>query len=52
MSINQSIHFVTGKLAEASLREVVSALADKLLFHYTIDVLPITVAALMTLSGC
>lgn len=48
MSINQSIHFVTGKLAEASLREVVCALADKLLFHYTIDVLPITVAALMT----
>jgi dihydropteroate synthase-like protein len=48
MSTIQSIHFVTGKLAEASLREVVSALADKLAFNYTIDVLPITVAALMT----
>ncbi|MCU0711541.1 MAG: DUF6513 domain-containing protein [Pirellula sp.] len=48
MSTIQSIHFVTGKLAEASLREVVSALAEKLAFRYTIDVLPITVAALMT----
>ncbi|XZE20907.1 DUF6513 domain-containing protein [Pirellulaceae bacterium SH449] len=48
MSTIQSIHFVTGKLAEASLREVVTALANKLGFDYTIDVLPITVAALMT----
>lgn len=48
MSTIQSIHFVTGKLAEASLREVVAALASKLGFDYTIDVLPITVAALMT----
>lgn len=48
MSTIQSIHFVTGKLAEASLREVVATLANKLGFDYTIDVLPITVAALMT----
>jgi dihydropteroate synthase-like protein len=48
MSTNQSIHFVTGKLAEPSLREVVESLASRLDFAYTIDVLPITVAALMT----
>ena len=48
MSTIQSIHFVTGKLAESSLREVVSTLSEKLSFGYTIDVLPITVAALMT----
>ncbi len=43
-----SIHFVTGKLAEGALREIVASLAQKLQFQYTIDVLPITVAALMT----
>jgi dihydropteroate synthase len=43
-----SIHFVTGKLAEAALREVVASIAAKQDFDYTIDVLPITVAALMT----
>jgi dihydropteroate synthase-like protein len=48
MSGDSSIHFVTGKLAEAALREVVASLATKLHFNYTIDVLPITVAALMT----
>ncbi len=48
MSGDSSIHFVTGKLAEAALREVVATLANKLHFSYTIDVLPITVAALMT----
>ncbi len=44
----QSIHFVTGKLAEPALREVVEQLARKHHFEFTIDVLPITVAALMT----
>ncbi len=42
------IHFVTGKLAAESLRSVVNALAEQLLFLPTIQVLPITVAALMT----
>jgi len=41
-------HFVTGRLAETALREVVEELAAKLGLQYTIDVMPITVAALMT----
>lgn len=44
----ESIHFVTGKLAEPAVRECIAKLADKLGFSFTIDVLPITVAALMT----
>lgn len=44
----EHLHFVTGRLAEHSLREVVSKLAAELGFVYSIDVLPITVAALMT----
>ncbi len=48
MNDNESIHFVTGKLAESALREIVHDLSAKLGFHYSIDVLPITVAALMT----
>ena len=42
------IHFVTGRLAEHALRPIVAALASEVGFDYTIDVLPITVAALMT----
>ena len=42
------IHFVTGKLAEYSLRQIIEPLAAELKFHYTIDVLKITVAALMS----
>ena len=42
------IHFVTGRLAEHALRPVVQSLADATGFGYSIDVLPITVAALMT----
>lgn len=45
---DQHIHFVTGRLAEHSLRHVVEPLAVEVGFDYTIDVLPITVAALMT----
>jgi dihydropteroate synthase len=41
-------HFVTGRLAEHALRPVVASLAERVGFDYTIDVLPITVAALMT----
>jgi dihydropteroate synthase-like protein len=44
----EHIHFVTGRLAESSLRSVVGSLASALGFDYSIDVLPITVAALMT----
>jgi dihydropteroate synthase-like protein len=42
------IHFVTGRLAEHSLRRVAAELAAGAGFSYSIDVLPITVAALMT----
>lgn len=42
------IHFVTGRLAEHALRPVVSSLAKHVGFDYTLEVLPITVAALMT----
>jgi dihydropteroate synthase-like protein len=42
------IHFVTGRLAEYALRPVVTSLAEKAGFDFTLEVLPITVAALMT----
>jgi dihydropteroate synthase len=42
------LHFVTGRLAEISLRTMVADLAGKVGFDYSIEVLPITVAALMT----
>ena len=48
MNARQNIHFVTGRLAEYSLRSVAADLAAQLGFDYTIGVLPITVAALMT----
>src|SRR5262249_35307522 len=38
--------FVTGKLAEPVLRRTLAALAPQVGFDYTVDVLPITVAAL------
>ena len=44
----ERIHFVTGRLAEHALREVLKELAPRVGFRYTLDVLPITVAALMT----
>ncbi len=44
------IHFVTGRLAEHALKSVVAPLAADVDFDYTVDVLPITVAALMTPS--
>jgi dihydropteroate synthase-like protein len=44
----EHIHFVTGRLAEHSLRKTVESLAQQTEFCYSIDVLPITVAALMT----
>ena len=42
------IHFVTGKLAEHSLRQVLERLAPRVGFEATVQVLNITVAALMT----
>lgn len=44
----EHLHFVTGRLAEFALRGVVARLASEREFEYTIDVLPITVAALMS----
>lgn len=42
------IHFVTGRLAEHSLRKVLADVAPAAHFDYSIEVLGITVAALMT----
>jgi dihydropteroate synthase-like protein len=44
----EHIHFVTGRLAEHALRETVERLAEQVGFDYSIGVMPITVAALMT----
>ncbi len=45
---DQRVLFVTGKLAEPSLRRVLAEMAPP--FHYDVAVLKITVAALMTTS--
>jgi dihydropteroate synthase-like protein len=44
----EQIHFVTGRLAEHALRRVLQQLAPEAGFNYTLDVLPISVAALMS----
>lgn len=44
----EHIQFITGRLAEFALRRQVAELSKQLGFDYSIDVLPITVAALMT----
>ena len=44
----EQLLFVTGRLAEAALRRVVSDLAPRAGFTYEIQVLPISVAALLT----
>ena len=44
----QRIHFVTGRLARRSLEAVLSQLAPSAGFEFTIETMPITVAALMT----
>ncbi|MEM9412686.1 MAG: DUF6513 domain-containing protein [Planctomycetota bacterium] len=44
----RQIHFVTGRLAENALLEVLHELAESTDFKYTVEVLPISVAALMT----
>ena len=48
MTDRPRIHFVTGKLAEHSLRQVLERLAPRAGFDCTMQVLNITVAALMT----
>ena len=45
---NHHYYFVTGRLAETAVREIVAALSQQHGFAYTIGVMPITVAALMT----
>lgn len=47
-STGQHILFVTGQLAESAVRQCVQTVADKVGFEYSIAVMPITVAALMT----
>jgi len=47
-SPQEKIHFVTGRLAEHSLRQVLARLAPRVGFEATVQVLHITVAALMT----
>lgn len=44
----EHIHFVTGRLAEHALKATVQPLAAEVGFSYSIEVLPITVAALMS----
>ena len=42
------VHFVTGRLAEHSLRNVLAEMAPRVDFDYSVEVLGISVAALMT----
>src|SRR5436305_13438394 len=44
----ERIHFITGRLAEHSLCAVLADLGPQVGFDYTVEVLNITVAALMT----
>ena len=44
----EHIHFVTGRLARHALEQLLPDLSREVGFTYTVDVLPITVAALMT----
>ncbi|MEK6270471.1 MAG: DUF6513 domain-containing protein, partial [Planctomycetales bacterium] len=45
---DKRLHFVTGRLAEHALREALERLSSVVGFTYSLDVLKITVAALMT----
>ena len=44
----EKIHFITGRLAESALRQILPDVAATAQFEYSIQVLPITVAALLT----
>ncbi|HBB73707.1 MAG TPA: dihydropteroate synthase, partial [Planctomycetaceae bacterium] len=48
MTDRPRIHFVTGRLAEHALRQVLDRLGPRAGFEHTVQVLNITVAALMT----
>jgi len=48
MAQPRQIHFVTGRLAEHSLRRLLAELAPRAGFEFTVEVLNITVAALLT----
>ena len=48
LTMPDRIHFVTGRLAEHSLRAMLAELAPQAGFEYSVEVLNITVAALMT----
>ncbi len=48
MDEREHIHFVTGRLAERGLRQVLEPLAAAVGFEFSLQVMPITVAALMT----
>ena len=48
MNPQQHLHFVTGRLAEQIVRSTVEQVAEENGFTYSIGVMPITVAALMT----
>ncbi len=45
---SEHIHFITGRLAQDALNSILPAVAEKVGFHYSVQVLPITVAALLT----
>ena len=47
---NDQIHFITGRLAESALRKTLEKLSQADGFKWTVQVFPITVAALMTPS--
>ncbi len=44
----EKFHFVTGRLAESALRQILPSVAQAAEFEFSIQVLPITVAALLT----
>jgi dihydropteroate synthase-like protein len=46
--VREKVHFVTGRLAEDPLRAVVARLSTQVGFDYSVQVFPISVAALMT----
>jgi dihydropteroate synthase-like protein len=46
--MTEHIHFITGRLAQHALRALLAPLAREVGFTYHVEVLPITVAALMT----
>jgi dihydropteroate synthase-like protein len=45
---SEKIHFVTGRLAANALRQMLETLSPQVGFDYSIQILPITVAALLT----